>query len=528
MPAVPGAAVEPAYAEDPLILALDIGTSSVRAMLYDGQGRSVEGTMAQQAHQMRETVDGGVDTGANHLLARAEDCIDGVLRQAGPLAARVAAVACDTFWHNVLGVSAGGVAVTPVYTWADTRAAAAAEALKADLDQVAMHARTGAVLHPSYLPAKLRWLQDTGPRAPLSSAARIRVRHWLSFADFLGLRFFGDRATSVSMASGSGLLDQHTCDWDPEVLRAIPLDPTQLPDLRDVPYRGLRPAYARRWPQLARIPWFPAWGDGATSNIGAGCVTRGQVAMMVGTSGAMRVVRGSRGLVIPPSLFCYRVDRRRAVIGGALSNGGNLIDWFRATLQVPEDHQAMERLVAALAPDGHGLTILPFLAGERSPGWKPRARAVIAGLGLHNTPPEIVRAGYEMVANRFALLHALLKETNPRIGPVVASGAALLHSPTWLQIMADALGATVTASAVPEASSRGAALLALEALGAIRSVSSLPAAQGIDYRPRAANTARYRAAAVRQQALYQKLIAPEDRPDVPAWDESGPKDRRMR
>ncbi|HEY8287607.1 MAG TPA: FGGY family carbohydrate kinase, partial [Chloroflexota bacterium] len=266
MAAAPGAAVEPTQAQDPLILALDVGTSSVRAVLYDGHARPVEGTMVQLAHQMRETVDGGVDTGANQLLARVEDCIDGALRQAGPLGERIAAVACDTFWHNVLGVSERGAAVTPVYTWADTRAAAAAEALKSDLDQAAMHARTGAVLHPSYLPAKLRWLQDTGPRAPLSPAARTRIRHWLSFADFLGLRFFGQRTTSVSMASGSGLLDQHTCDWDAEVLRAIPLDRAQLPDLRDEPYRGLRPAYARRWPHLARIPWFPAWGDGATSN----------------------------------------------------------------------------------------------------------------------------------------------------------------------------------------------------------------------------------------------------------------------
>ncbi|HVA90405.1 MAG TPA: FGGY family carbohydrate kinase [Chloroflexota bacterium] len=515
----PDAGVSPAHVQTPLILALDVGTSSVRAVLYDGRARPVEGTMAQQAHQMYETVDGGVETGANQLLARVEACIDGALEQAGPLAERIAAVASDTFWHNVLGVSAGAAAVTPVYTWADTRAAAAAEALKADLDQAEMHARTGAVLHPSYLPAKLRWLQDAGPRAPLSRSTRSRVRRWLSFADWLGLRFFGECATSVSMASGSGLLNQLTCDWDAAVLKAIPLDRTQLPDLRDEPYRGLRPAYARRWPHLAQIPWFPAWGDGATSNIGAGCVTSSQVAMMVGTSGAMRVVRASRDLVIPPYLFCYRVDSRRAVIGGALSNGGNLIDWLRATLQVPENHEAMERAVADLEPDGHGLTILPFLAGERSPGWKPRARAVIAGLGLHNTPSEIVRAGYETVANRFALIHALLKETNPRIGPVVASGAALLHSPTWLQIMADALGAAVTASAVPEASSRGAALLALEALGAIRSVSAIPAPEGTVYRPRAANTTRYRAAAARQHALYQKLVASEDRPDVPGWDE---------
>ncbi len=518
MAAGPGA-VSRAQAEPPLILALDVGTSSVRALLYDARGHAVEGVADQQLHAMRETADGGVETDARPMVALLEDCIDEVLHRAGPLASRIAAVAPDTFWHNVVGVSASGVPLTPVYTWADTRAAAAADALRADLDPTAMHARTGAVLHPSYLPAKLRWLQDDGPRAPLSSSTRARVRHWLSFADLLGLRYFGHCTTSISMASGSGLLDQHTCQWDSAVLQAIPLDPDQLPTLSDEPHRDLRPAYARRWPALAHVPWFPGWGDGATSNIGAGCVTGDRPALMVGTSGAMRVVRSDRNLAIPSHLFCYRVDARRVVIGGALSNGGNLIDWLRATLRVPEDHAEMEKVVAALPPAGHGLTLLPFLAGERSPGWKPRARAVIAGLGLHTSPAEIVRAGYETVANRFALIHALLKETSRHIGPVTASGGALLHSPAWLQIMADALGASVTASAVPEASSRGAALLALEALGAIRNLSALPAPLGTVYHPRRGHTACYRAEAVRQEALYRKLVAPEDSPDVPAWDE---------
>jgi gluconokinase len=511
--------VAPAHAQSPLILALDVGTSSVRALLYDGRGRAVTDVAAQLAHPMRETADGGVETNAGQMLSRLEECIDQVLHRAGLLAKGIAAVAPDTFWHNVVGVSSSGAPVTPVYTWADTRAAAAAEELKTDLDQAKMHARTGAVLHPSYLPAKLRWLQSAGPQAPLSASTRARVRHWLSFADFLALRLFGDCTTSISMASGSGLLDQHTCRWDPDVLGAIPLDTDRLPTLSDEPHRDLRPTYARRWPALAHIPWFPGWGDGATSNIGAGCVSADRPAMMVGTSGAMRVVRSDRDLVIPPYLFCYRVDANRVVIGGALSNGGNLIDWLRATLRVPEDHAAMERAVAALPPAGHGLTILPFLAGERSPGWKPRARAVIAGLGLHTSPEEIVRAGYETVANRFALIHALLKETNARIGPVTASGAALLHSPAWLQIMADALGSSVTASAVPEASSRGAALLALEALGAVASLSAVPAPLGAVYHPKRANTALYRAAAVRQGTLYHRLVAAEDSPDVPAWDE---------
>src|SRR6185437_9614195 len=138
MAAGPGA-VSRAQAEPPLILALDVGTSSVRALLYDARGHAVEGVADQQLHAMRETADGGVETDARPMVTLLEDCIDEVLRRAGPLASRIAAVAPDTFWHNVVGVSASGVPLTPVYTWADTRAAAAADALRADLDPTAMH-----------------------------------------------------------------------------------------------------------------------------------------------------------------------------------------------------------------------------------------------------------------------------------------------------------------------------------------------------------------------------------------------------
>src|SRR5260370_41239225 len=119
--------------------------------------------------------------------------------------------------------------------------------------------------------------------------------------------------------------------------------------------------------------------------------------MMVGTSGAMRAVWATREISIPPRLFCYRVDGARVVIGGALSNGGNLIAWLRDTLQVDADPDAMERAVAAEPPDGHGLTFLPFLAGERSTGWRPGAPATISGLRLHTRPVGYGRAALEAV-----------------------------------------------------------------------------------------------------------------------------------
>jgi gluconokinase len=399
-----------------------------------------------------------------------------------------------------------GQPVTPIYTWADTRAARAAEELRRELDPEAVHATTGCVIHPSYLPAKLRWLlgEPSGTH-PGASTVR-RVRYWLSFAEYLTLRLFGKPTCSISMASGSGLLDQHLCTWDTTVLAAIPIGADHLSPLSDTPRTQMREPYASRWPVLTRLPWFPGWGDGAMSNVGSGCVEQGQVAMMVGTSAAMREVWETQRFTIPPRLWCYRVDARRIVVGGALSNGGNVLGRLRATLNVSSDLAALEAEIAQMAPDAHGLTILPFLAGERSTGWHAEARGTITGISLHTRPTEILRAGYEAIAYRLWLIYELLQEAVPGTGPVIASGGALLHSPTWLQMITDVLGVPVTASAVPEASSRGAALAALEALGAIASIGAMPAPLGATYQPDQARMLVYRQGAARQRALYEILV----------------------
>ena len=106
---------------------------------------------------------------------------------------------------------------------------------------------------------------------------------------------------------------------------------------------------------------------------------------------------------MPAGLWCYRVDRRRALLGGATSEGGNVYGWMQDTLKLGEP-DAIERALAQLPPDGHGLTVLPFLAGERSPGWAGDVRATISGLGLNTTPIEMLQAGLEAVAYRFALI----------------------------------------------------------------------------------------------------------------------------
>ena len=319
--------------------------------------------------------------------------------------------------------------------------------------------------------------------------------------------FFGRTTATISMASATGLLDAHACRFDDETLRAAEVRAEQLSPLGDVtdPFVGLRDGYATRWPALRDVPWTPAVGDGACDNLGSGCVTADRIGLMVGTSGAMRVASAADRIAIPWGVFCYRADRRRVVLGGALSDGGNLVDWCRRTFRLGRPDEEIEEALAAMKPGAHGLTFLPFLAGERSPGWAAQARAAIAGLSLATTAVEILRAGMEAVALRFALIHELLAGAVPPAHEIVASGGALRKSPAWTRILADALGRPILPSAEPEASARGAALLTLEALGMIRSLEELPASFGHAIEPDAGRHATYRAALARQRDHYERL-----------------------
>lgn len=323
------------------------------------------------------------------------------------------------------------------------------------------------------------------------------------------LRLFGRTFASVSLASATGLFNQHTCDWDDDVLALLPIDREQLSAIGTLHEAqvGLQPAFAARWPMLRDVPWLPALGDGACSNLGAGCATRERFALTVGTSGALRALWRADDVAIPWGAWCYHADHHRFVLGGALNDGGSLFAWLRKTLQLPSLDEA-ETAVGQLAPDSHGLTVLPLWAGERSPGWSDDARGAIVGLRLHTTPVDILRAALEAVALRFAALDAILRQVVSEGQEVVATGGALLHSPAWLQIMADVLGRPVRASAEPEASSQGAALLALEVLGRLpEGIEVLSPPIERVYEPVPGHTERYRAAAARQTDLYDVLVA---------------------
>lgn len=442
---------------------MDIGTSSVRAALYDANANTIPHMSVKIEWLLAVTADGGAEIDADEAFGQVVASIDDVLKKAVKLKGEIEYVASCSFWHSLVGVDAKGKPTTKVIGWADSRSRKYTDVLRKRFDETAVHNRTGARFHSSFWLAKLLWLRKDFPDVFAKTA------RWLSFSDYVALKLFGDATTSVSMASGTGIFDIRKCLWDSELLKFLKIKISNLPAIvdKDSTIFGLNRVFAKRWPRLADAKWFPAVADGAADNIGAGCVTRSKAALMIGTSGAMRVAyRGEPPEKIRDGLWCYRIDRNRVIIGGALSDGGGLYRWLKENLKLPKDAEA---IIAKRAPGAHGLTFLPFLAGERSTGYNESAHGAILGITSSTDSIDIVHAAFEAVAYRFA---EILDQLNSvvKIKEIVASGGALRESPVWTQIIADVLGRDLLMNDVPESSSRGAVLLALESIGKIENL----------------------------------------------------------
>jgi gluconokinase len=476
----------------PQICAIDIGTSGVRAALFDDRGNEVPGAHAR-SRRTPATINDFAELDADQLVDEVIKTIDELLTShSGP---QIKFIAISAFWHSLIGVDAAGLPTTPVLTWADTRAVQFAKALRSNFNELDIHARTGCRFHPSYWPAKLEWLKSEHNEKFRNTSC------WLGFAEYLCLRLFGERATSISMASATGLFNQRDWEWDRALVKALGISADTLPEISTQSNARLTHAFAARWPALAKARLITMVGDGAANNIGAGCSTKDRIALMVGTSGAMRVVvAGGPPRDLSPALWSYRVCEKRVVVGGALSDGGGLLQWLTETLSLNAD----QREIAELEPDAHGLTVLPFWSGERSTGWSTDARGGIFGLRQGTKAVEIVRATLESIAYRFALIARALDHVAPG-ATIVASGNALRSSPVWLQIIADVLGRPLIFGGTAESSIRGAAVLALEAVGKIASIEEDSISVEQVFEPDMSRHARYQQGLARQEDLYERL-----------------------
>lgn len=489
-----GFSVELDAALDPLVVALDVGSSGTRCSLYDASATPVKGRRLKVPHTFTTSPDGEVTIDADQVVAEVHELLDTVVGK--DLVGRVGGVAMDTFASSLVGVGADGAALTPCFTYADSRGAEIAGELAEVLDGEQVHQRTGTFLHASYLPTRLRWVHRAMPEV-----AR-QVRQWMSLGEYVYWRLLGATVVGTATAAWTGMLNRLTGQWDETLVAAAGIDIEQLSDIHDPDEPITGAIDAERWPALAEVPWYPVIADGLASNIGP--VPPGANACVLGasTSGAMRVLLPKHPSQVPAGLWCYRIDRNRSLLGGAINDAGRIPAWLATTLQLPEQ---AELDAWALAPPSEGTPMfLPFLTGERATGWRADARAVFTGLFAGHGPRELYRGALEGLTLAYGRVAKELWAVHPAVDQVVATGGMSQGLPTWLQMVADALGKPVVPATFKRSTLRGTALLALEHVAPEVERSVPPVGRTVQ--PRREYAEYYRRRAEKFSRLYQAVI----------------------
>lgn len=480
----------------PFIVALDVGSSGTRCCLYDATGTPITGRRLKVPHDFTTKSDGEVSIDPDLVVSEVEELLDTVVGK--DFVGQIGGVAIDTFAASVLGVDEEDRAVTTCFTYADSRGAEFVDQLRGALDVDASHERTGAFLHTSYVPARLRWWRDATGQDPR------RVAKWMSLGEYIYLRLLGKTVAGTATASWTGMINRLTGQWDESMVRAAGIEIEQLSSIADPdePLVDVNPD-TERWPGLRDVAWYPVIADGLASNIGP--VPPGVSACVMGasTSGAMRVLLPKHPTQVPAGLWCYRIDRNRSLLGGAINDAGRVPAWLATLLQLP-DQEEIDRWCRA-APEPGTPLFLPYLTGERATGWRADARGVFAGLFAGHTVRDIYRGSLEGLTQAYGRVARELFAVDPAIDHVVATGGMSQGLPAWLHMVADAFGKPVVPATFKRSTLRGTALLALE--HAAPDVTPAEPPVGTAIQPRVEHRDYYRAQALEYERIYRGVIA---------------------
>jgi gluconokinase len=450
--------VSEAAADEHLIVAIDVGTTSAKAIVFDAQ--AAEHGSGDRGYPLHEPAFGQAEQNADEVIEATLQAARAAVQASG--GGRITGVSLSAAMHALVGLDRDGRPITPLVTWADSRAAEQAERLRGE--HPSLPARTGTPLHPMSPLVKLVWFAEQEPEL------HARVARWVGIKELLVHRLTGEWLLDASCASGTGLMSSESLQWDDEALEVAGLRAEQLCPIvsstHQLPLRGA---------ELGLSPGTPVvmgGGDGPLANLGLGAVGPGVAACSIGTSGALRLTVPEPGIDPAGHLFCYVLTSERWILGGAINNGGSVLQWLGAALAPElEPHAEAELLeLAAEVPAGSaGLIMLPYLLSERAPHWSALPRGAYVGLRHFHRRGHLIRAAVEGVCQQLALVLESITDAGHEVSEIRATGG-FARSAWWRQLLSDVLGMPVGFARGAQGSALGAALLGLVALGVIDSI----------------------------------------------------------
>ncbi len=453
---------------DPLVLAVDIGTGSARAMLFDATGDLRFGVKAPLG--MEHPRPGWSQQDPDEVVRATADVVGTALKQAaeGP---GICAVSFSAQMYSIMAIDRDGTPLTDSIPWTDTRAAGEAEALRADVGALDLVAVTGCPIQAIYPLSKIRWLR--------ANAALPDGAVFVSIKDYVIWRLTGHLVTDWSTASASGMLDMTTRSWSEAAMAAAGITEANLPVL-DSPRTLLDGSDAGEMADLglpAGTPIVLGAGDAPLSSIGSGAVNPEVLAINIGTSAAARRMITDPVTDSSGGLWTYVAPEDRWVMGGIIGSAGLVYDWIidlaLPGAGAPDDaYSEAGELAESVDPGAEGLVLLPYFVGEQSPGWRPALRGAFVGLSLHHERRHLIRAAIEGVVFALQRVRLAIEDAGETTLREVALTGGVSASPVVRRIVADVLGLPVVVPPEHEGSARGAAILAWVALGAAADIDT--------------------------------------------------------
>ena len=450
-------------ADPRLILALDIGTSAARAVLFDTQAGLV--SQVRQPYPMLFPNPGWSEQDPEAIV----EAVIAVLREAAralPPEDQLAGVVLSSQLYSIIALDSEGAPLSNSLTWGDTRSASFADAIRSQAESSELIRRTGCPIQAIYPLSKILWL-----KANLDLPEDVR---FISIKDYVLLRLTGQLISDWSMASASGLLNIAGLGWDDEALSICGITTDNLPELVSTRHiiRHWRADMAEHIGISATLPLIVGAGDAPLANIGVGAIESDTLAVNIGTSAAARVLIPEPQIDASGGLWTYVADVGKWTMGGIIGGAGAVYDWLLKKLlfsgrdaSIEELYAEADRLAASVDPGAEGLLFLPYLAGEQSPGWNPASRGLIHGLSFNHGTGHLVRAALEGIAfSLFRVMQAVDAVRQSTTTTIRLTGG-LTSSPVFRQILKDVFGIPVFVPTSTESSARGAAILGWLALG---------------------------------------------------------------
>jgi gluconokinase len=447
------------------VIGLDIGTTSVKACIFDLHGKLI--AEAEGMNTFFYPKQGWVEQDPIEIERSAVLAIRNAIEKARIEKNELFSLGFSAAMHSLICINEEGKPISPALIWADGRSYPQAEKVLETMGN-GVYLNTGTPIHPMTPFVKLLWMKET-QYEPYQQA-----KYFMSIKEYLLQCWFNKRVIDYSMASATGLFNPATHNWDQELLALTGITEEQLSEI--VPpteiLTGIDPKIAEEMSINLELPFVIGAADGQLANLGIGAILPGEVAVSVGTSGAIRQITNGVKISENQETFCYSFTEDSSIIGGPTNNGGIAIQWLKDLLNDQRSFTDFLADAEQVGPGANGILFLPYLNGERAPIWNQQAKGNFYGLSITHKKEHFIRAVLEGITFNLYQIGKALERLAGEPQKIYVNGG-LSRSPLWLQMMADVFEAEIYVPESYHSAAWGAAWTALVATGKVDSFEDI-------------------------------------------------------